>query len=388
MSFGVPSLGELWTYNQPSGGLSIVVSTDGGGVVAKDTSNGTDSVVRLNSSGSPTADSWTASNVINFGGDFWDGTTVSGDEIQAFSAPATQVSAASWVATDGIGGHASASGYSFSPNPPSQENPHQAVIQGVLNEIFTALPLASVPGSSACESWMSTGQNSLATLQSLAPNIWFHASILNDGNPDYFTAALTNLGNGTPTSFRTVVNDSSVFFNTQYPTFGGRTTYVIQPESYYGNELLQQADTALHELAHQTAYPQPPPAKPKWKWQQFDAGKGGKWSAANDVLLDRVCGKMIRALPSINPVGDVPPDYSPGLSPTSGTVGTIVTINGNNFGNVQGSNTVSFGGVVATAISKWSKNQIKATVPSGAQTGNVVVTVGSVPTTGPVFSVQ
>lgn len=69
------------------------------------------------------------------------------------------------------------------------------------------------------------------------------------------------------------------------------------------------------------------------------------------------------------------------LSPTSGSVGTSVTIHGTNFGSTQGTSTVSFNGVNATPTS-WSSTQVKAPVPSGATTGNVVVTVSSKPTTG------
>jgi RHS repeat-associated protein len=64
------------------------------------------------------------------------------------------------------------------------------------------------------------------------------------------------------------------------------------------------------------------------------------------------------------------------LSPTSGSTGTSVTITGTNFGSTQGSSTVAFAGVTATPTS-WSNTQIVAPVPSGALTGNVVVTVSN-----------
>jgi len=65
------------------------------------------------------------------------------------------------------------------------------------------------------------------------------------------------------------------------------------------------------------------------------------------------------------------------LSPSSGQVGATVTIAGANFGASQGTSTVSFNGVAATATS-WNNTSIVATVPSGANSGNVVVTVGGV----------
>jgi hypothetical protein len=76
------------------------------------------------------------------------------------------------------------------------------------------------------------------------------------------------------------------------------------------------------------------------------------------------------------------------LSPTSGAIGTPVTIAGTHFGTTQGSSTVSFNGVDATSITSWSDTQIVATVPSGASSGAVVVTVeGTASNSSVVFSV-
>ena len=62
------------------------------------------------------------------------------------------------------------------------------------------------------------------------------------------------------------------------------------------------------------------------------------------------------------------------LSPTSGAVGASVTITGSGFGNSQGSSTVKFNNTAATTTG-WTSTSITATVPTGATTGNVVVTV-------------
>jgi hypothetical protein len=62
------------------------------------------------------------------------------------------------------------------------------------------------------------------------------------------------------------------------------------------------------------------------------------------------------------------------LSPTSGIVGSSVTITGTNFGASQGTSTVTFAGAAAS-ITSWSNTLIVAVVPAGATTGNVVVTV-------------
>jgi RHS repeat-associated protein len=68
-----------------------------------------------------------------------------------------------------------------------------------------------------------------------------------------------------------------------------------------------------------------------------------------------------------------------GLSPTSGPVGTQVTINGTGFGASQGSSTISFNGVNATVINNgWTDTQITALVPTTAGSGPVKVIEGGV----------
>ncbi|MBZ5625544.1 MAG: IPT/TIG domain-containing protein [Acidobacteriia bacterium] len=59
------------------------------------------------------------------------------------------------------------------------------------------------------------------------------------------------------------------------------------------------------------------------------------------------------------------------FSPTSGPVGTSVTINGNSF---KGATKVAFGGVAATSYQVISDTQVDALVPAGAVTGPIAVT--------------
>ena len=76
------------------------------------------------------------------------------------------------------------------------------------------------------------------------------------------------------------------------------------------------------------------------------------------------------------------------LSPASGPVGVLVTITGTGFGSTQGSSTVSFNGTTGTPCGTcWSATSISALVPTGATTGNVVVTVGGVASNGVGFTV-
>lgn len=74
------------------------------------------------------------------------------------------------------------------------------------------------------------------------------------------------------------------------------------------------------------------------------------------------------------------------LNPTSGPVGTSVTIAGTNFGLTQGTSTVTFNGVAAK-VTSWSAASVVALVPAGATTGNVVVTVSGVSSSGVSFTV-
>jgi hypothetical protein len=63
------------------------------------------------------------------------------------------------------------------------------------------------------------------------------------------------------------------------------------------------------------------------------------------------------------------------VSPSSGPVGTVVTINGTNFGATQGTSTITFKGTTAAPTS-WSATRIVVSIPAGTTSGNVVVTVG------------
>ena len=74
------------------------------------------------------------------------------------------------------------------------------------------------------------------------------------------------------------------------------------------------------------------------------------------------------------------------ISPTSGRVGAPVTIAGISFGSTQGSSAVMFGSAVAP-VGSWTLNTITVTVPSGAATGNVVVSVGGLTSNSLPFTV-
>jgi hypothetical protein len=82
-----------------------------------------------------------------------------------------------------------------------------------------------------------------------------------------------------------------------------------------------------------------------------------------------------------------PPPAITSLSQNAGPVGASITITGTNFGTPQGSSTVTFNGIAAAAASAWSTTSITVSVPAGATTGNVVVTVLAQPSNGSPFTI-
>ncbi|HPT28808.1 MAG TPA: IPT/TIG domain-containing protein, partial [Bryobacteraceae bacterium] len=88
-------------------------------------------------------------------------------------------------------------------------------------------------------------------------------------------------------------------------------------------------------------------------------------------------------------VENPPPPALPaisGVSPGTGAVGVAVTISGSNFGASQGTSSVRFNGTTAT-VTGWSATSISASVPPGATTGNVIVTINGYSSNGVMFTV-
>ena len=66
-----------------------------------------------------------------------------------------------------------------------------------------------------------------------------------------------------------------------------------------------------------------------------------------------------------------------GVTPTTSKIGDIITINGSNFGSIQGTSTVNFTNAVASEYIKWTDTQIQVKVPKGAKSGFISVTVNT-----------
>lgn len=90
------------------------------------------------------------------------------------------------------------------------------------------------------------------------------------------------------------------------------------------------------------------------------------------------------ALSAVSQAQSAPTIYY--TSPVTGPIGTSINIIGSNFGSTQGSSSIAFNGTTATPTS-WSNTQIVAPVPSGATTGPIVVTVGTMTSNGVNFTV-
>ena len=80
-----------------------------------------------------------------------------------------------------------------------------------------------------------------------------------------------------------------------------------------------------------------------------------------------------------------PPSIS-SLNPASGAAGLAVTIAGIGFGATQGSSKVTFNGATAGTALNWSDTSIVVVIPSTATTGNVVVAVNGVNSSGAPFT--
>ncbi len=92
------------------------------------------------------------------------------------------------------------------------------------------------------------------------------------------------------------------------------------------------------------------------------------------------------------PNKDPEPDPTPvaptitAIDPTTGVVGTEVTITGKSFSSTAGENAVTFNGMASTLKSA-SATQILAVVPQNATTGPVAITVNGKKAQGPSFTV-
>jgi YD repeat-containing protein len=86
-------------------------------------------------------------------------------------------------------------------------------------------------------------------------------------------------------------------------------------------------------------------------------------------------GSTFTALPHIGSV-----------SPASAAFGDPITITGTTFGTTQGSGSVKLGTTAVTNVTSWNNTSIGVTVPSGASSGQFVVTAGGNASNGAAFT--
>ena len=87
------------------------------------------------------------------------------------------------------------------------------------------------------------------------------------------------------------------------------------------------------------------------------------WTITGDTPSGAVCSSA--SIPTIT-----------NFTPTSGPIGTTVTITGTNFSTTPASNVVAFNGTTATVTAS-TTTSITTTVPTGATTGKITVTIAS-----------
>ena len=129
------------------------------------------------------------------------------------------------------------------------------------------------------------------------------------------------------------------------------------------------------------------PPEPSTKLMTEDQVQAAAGAASASATLggSDTWGAVLAAFKTATGGGDTQPQIT-SINPTAGLVGTSVTITGTNFGTTQGTSTVTFSGTAATPTS-WSATSIVTPVPSGATTGNVMVSVGGVASNGLAFTV-
>src|SRR6266536_5618191 len=106
-----------------------------------------------------------------------------------------------------------------------------------------------------------------------------------------------------------------------------------------------------------------------------------RWTRASYILsvlfsLSLISVHVYAAGPTINAV-----------TPNSSAIGETITIIGSGFGASQGTSIVTFNGIQTTTISRWNSASVTVVVPTGATTGNVVVTVNGDVSNGVPFTI-
>jgi len=277
VSFNPISGGVNWAYQASTQStLSLIASASGGGIAAKTTVNGSDTVIRFSSTGPPPAtDSWSGTQVSYFIGDIWTG-IASGTAV-AYSAAPVQLSDSVWFQTEQAGnGQAPAT---INVTGFSTTGSNQATILSVYQKI-----LAALPSYGTCNAWLVgtgdlAGTSGASYIQSLIQNTLFgHGAFTNDVVDLAITVGNAKGVTGIPAGIIVAVNDNGMFFNA---ITGG----ALGPRNYAGNTLRAQALTLIHELGHELSI------------QGFENDHGiPKAVKFNNNLVDQNCRSLIEGI--------------------------------------------------------------------------------------------
>jgi len=358
-AFTVASGAPRWTYTatQP---LTVLAADDAGGVVVKVDGSGEDSLMRFDSTGAVTTLPWSGSGRDYLAGHLWFGMT--GDTLTFHWAEPITVATSGWFSPDQQG--TSRATQLVKVTDPSSTGPNQDAITGVLTLLRTELDrdpeyvpvMGLVAVKPSCSNWLSGGQwqpNGQSTVSLVLASMLAGVNYGHGHVTPRSVIAFAGSANGdtrkTPTStnpnFAITVNDDGTFFT--------------------DGAISSRALTLLHETAHVMHAPE----------FQADAGNDAA-VRENDALVMTMCGYLMSALET----------RITSIAPSSGPIGTSVTITGVHFGLLPTDGTVTFGNVVALPTS-WTDTTIVVPVPSGATTGQVVVHRPGLDSNGKKFTV-
>jgi hypothetical protein len=303
-SFNIASGFVNWTYQAGTQyTLSIVAAAHGNGVTAKLTQSGEDTVVRLDSNGNPTYDSWAsgpASGVDFFvSGDAWIGNVSGSGAYGVISATPIPLSTSGWYRPDGNSGKTAKSDFivtGFSQGPDANYSAITSSLQAIQ---------AALPSYASCNNWLqgTAGTSGLQEIQNLLnpkSGLGYGHGTVNLGTTAsyataYTIAAFSGASNsdgtavqGLPTSGGVImtVNDAGAFFNQSFSNAGTTYSFLVGIPKYAGNSAQARATILIHELAHQIEASgfQPDGNDPK-----------GQLHKANDLLVNQNCSVLIAA---------------------------------------------------------------------------------------------
>lgn len=129
--------------------------------------------------------------------------------------------------------------------------------------------------------------------------------------------------------------------------------------------------------------------KPAMSWAYWAMNGNDSYALFNNGFNGIVSSQKQQLLAGIQFPLDSTPGNTPGItsvSPTTGAVGSSVTISGSNFGTTQGTSSVRFGTATAT-VSSWSATQVVATVPNVMGAVALTIVVGGISSNAATFTV-